>query len=277
MEQVIQFTKMHALGNDFVVIDGVTRAVNLSTADILRMSHRHTGIGFDQLLLIEPSQLNCSACFKYRIFNADGQEVAQCGNGARCVAHFIQEKGWLVGDKIKLETSDRVMEIICHNNNQYAVNMGQVNFSPEKIPLSVIKKADQYPLMVNNQQYSFVALSLGNPHAVFFEKNDFRNICAHLEESKLFSNGVNVGFAQVVSPGYLNLTVIERGVGETAACGSGACAAVIAGNVLNLLSNEVIVKMKGGELTVKYIDPTQPVWLIGPCNAIYEGSYKKNR
>lgn len=270
----IHFTKMHGLGNDFVVIDGVNQNIHLTPNFIQQLSDRHTGIGFDQLLLVEKPK-SAAVDFTYRIFNADGSEVAQCGNGARCVTKFVHDKKLINKNSIRIETSAGILEATLQTNGLITVNMGIPTFVPAQIPFIADEVALTYSLQVADESLKILPVAIGNPHCVL-QVNDIAQapvakIGALLTKHLRFPAEVNVGFMQIVSKIKINLRVYERGVGETQACGSGACAAVIAGRQLDLLDEMVTVQLPGGELKVGWKGEQKPVYLSGPAVNVFEG------
>jgi len=274
----IQFTKMQGLGNDFAVIDAVSHSVKITPDLVREMADRHFGIGFDQLLLVEPPN-HAGIDFTYRIFNTDGQEVGQCGNGARCVGKFVLESGLTTKKNIRFGTLERDLEVHLQDNGQIAVNMGVPNFEPKDIPFDAPRYADSYQINVNGEQVELAAVNLGNPHAVLIYDNikqgQLERLGKKLECHPRFPERVNVGFMQCVDRGHIYLRVYERGVGETLACGSGACAAVVIGRVKNLLDAEVRVEVPGGELKVQWLGKNNPVWLIGAAEIVFRGEWLK--
>lgn len=272
----IQFTKMQALGNDFVVIDATKNPFTLSAKKIQRMADRHFGIGFDQLLVIESAK-NPTVDFHYRIFNADGSEVGQCGNGARCVARYIVEKKLTNKNVITVSTMSGTLELALKPNHQVAVQMGIPNFVPNKIPFLVDKQAEQYVIVLGDEEFFVGAVNVGNPHVVLIvddvKSAPVATLGPMLESHALFPERVNVGFMQIINSQHIKLRVYERGAGETLACGSGACAAVVVGCIQNLLDREVKVDLPGGQLTVMWNGIDEPVWLIGPGEKIFDGEY----
>lgn len=271
----IQFTKMHALGNDFIVIDGIHQDIHLTADQARYLANRHIGIGCDQILLLEKSQQS-NIDFYYRIFNADGTEVAQCGNGARCLAYFIRDKHLSNKDKIVVSTHKTVMSLHIDANNIYTVEMGIPQFSPQQIPLLIEKQAPTYSLKLSTGEVTFAALSIGNPHAVLIvpevEEARVEEIGVALAQHPFFPESVNVGFMQIINAQTIALRVFERGAGETLACGSGACAAVVAGRNLNILDGDVRVKMHGGELNVKWEGNQSSVFLSGSATKVFDGN-----
>ena len=227
---ILNFTKMHGLGNDFVVIDAINQAVDLSSQQIKFIADRKFGIGCDQLLLVESARSE-EAEFRYRIFNADGGEVEQCGNGARCFARFVVDKGMTSSQNIKVETSSGLIILTLEDNDQVTVNMGIPDLNPASLPFKADQMSQSYELDVGNRIYPIAAVSIGNPHAVLrvddVQLAEVLTLGAEIEQHPRFANKVNVGFMQVLSANAIKLRVFERGVGETLACGTGACAAVV--------------------------------------------------
>ena len=271
---LINFTKMHGLGNDFVVIDAVNQSINLSPENIRFLADRHFGVGCDQLLLVE-RPVNANADFKYRIFNADGGEVAQCGNGARCFARFVRDKGLSEKDEITVDTDAGQLVLRFDGEGLITVNMGVPRHAPEQIPLLMPAESLLYRAEVGGGPVEFSAVSMGNPHAVISVDDvalaPLETIGAQLERHELFPERVNVGFMQVVNRWQIKLRVYERGAAETLACGSGACAAVVAGIERDLLDNNVSVRLPGGELKIEWTGRGHPVMMSGPAVSVYEG------
>lgn len=272
---ILNFTKMHGLGNDFVVIDAIKQTVNLSSEQIRFIADRHFGVGCDQLLLVEKSDAGSNADFKYRIYNADGSEVAQCGNGARCFARFVRDKNLSSKDEILVDTRSRQLLLCFDSNGLITVNMGVPNHAPAEIPLQFDEEATRYHLQVNGYDCSFGAVSMGNPHAVLQVDNiasaPVLEVGAQLERHACFPERANIGFMQILDRQHVKLRVFERGAGETNACGSGACAAVVVGIEQNLLDVEVNVELPGGELLVRWQGRGQPVFMTGPAVSVFEG------
>lgn len=271
---MLNFTKMHGLGNDFVVIDAINQAVLLSPEQIRFMADRHFGVGFDQLLLVEKPESQ-NADFKYRIFNADGGEVSQCGNGARCFARFVREKGFFAGEKITVDTNAGQLVLTLTDNDLVTVNMGIPRHAPTEIPLLTNAESETYSVTINGMAVEFGAVSMGNPHAVIqVEDVNLAPVAEWgriLESHPLFPERANIGFMQPVNQHHIKLRVFERGAGETLACGSGACAAVVAGIGQHLLDNEVTVALTGGELTISWAGRGQPVFMTGPATTVFDG------
>jgi len=271
---MINFTKMHGLGNDFVVIDAINQYIALTPEQIRSMSNRHFGIGFDQLLLVEKPATN-DADFKYRIFNADGSEVAQCGNGARCFARFVHDKKLSDKDEIRVDTNSGQLLLRFNENNQVTVNMGVPRHNPVEIPLLAEQESLLYKVSVNGIEQTFAAVSMGNPHAVI-QVNDIKTApvaeLGHaLESHAVFPERANIGFMQIIDRNHIKLRVYERGAAETLACGSGACAAVVIGIEQNLLDHEVCVELPGGELTINWSGRGEPVIMTGSATSVFEG------
>jgi diaminopimelate epimerase len=270
----LRFSKMHGLGNDFVVIDGVRQQVTLDAAQVRRLADRHTGIGCDQLLLVEPPP-DQSVDFRYRIFNADGGEVEQCGNGARCFARFVRDQGLCDKTALRVATRAGVLELRHEADGQVTVDMGVPEFEPARIPFTVAARATTYRLDTELGEVTFGAVALGNPHAVLRVDDPDRapvtTLGPLLESHPDFPRRVNVGFLGVVDRGHVRLRVFERGVGETLACGSGACAAVVVGRQQGLLDARVTVDLTGGRLVISWPGEGEPVQMTGPATHVFEG------
>lgn len=273
-----EFTKMHLLGNDFVVIDAIQQNFKPNGKLIRLWANRHRGIGFDQLLLIEKSRSK-SIHFHYRIFNADGNEVAQCGNGALCVAKFLLDKKLSKENPIHLMTLSNTLELNIENNGKVTANLGLPIFDPEKIPFINMSPSllPIYPIETPFGRFDCCVLSLGNPHCVIqvncldtVPLEDLGNYLNH-HPYPYFPQGCNVEFMKIRDPKQIDLRIYERGVGETQACGSGACAAVIAGRLLNRLTKKVNVNLPGGLLTVRWEDEGSPVFLRGVPVTVFQG------
>ncbi|MFU8789272.1 MAG: diaminopimelate epimerase [Methylobacter sp.] len=271
---MIKFTKMHGLGNDFVVIDAINQRVDLTSEQIRQLSDRHFGIGFDQLLLVEKA-VSADADFKYRIFNADGGEVDQCGNGARCFARFVRDKKLSDKDEIRVDTNAGQLLLYFDSDDLITVNMGVPRHTPVEIPLLADEESRFYTVQVNDTEKAFGAVSMGNPHAVI-QVSDIKTapvaeLGQALECHAFFPERVNVGFMQVVDRQHIKLRVFERGAAETLACGSGACAAVVIGIEHNLLDHSVFVELPGGTLTINWQGRGEPVLMTGPATSVFEG------
>lgn len=274
---LMKFTKMHGLGNDFVVIDGVRQHINLTTNAIKHIADRNLGIGCDQILLIEPPS-DKTVDFNYRIFNCDGSEVDQCGNGARCMGRFIADQQLSGKKTILLQTKNRTMEVSATSKNQVTVNMGPPIFTPDDIPFKVVQQEKLYPLKVGTHDLNIAALSLGNPHAVIqVDDTDtalVNDIGPLVQEHSQFPESVNVGFMQIIDRQNIRLRVYERGVGETQACGSGACAAAVAAIQQNLVDTKVKLELLGGSLSVEWQGETTPILMTGPAETVFHGKIK---
>ncbi|MBL6736824.1 MAG: diaminopimelate epimerase [Burkholderiales bacterium] len=270
----LKFTKMHGTGNDFVVIDATQQAFTLSEKDISLLSNRRFGIGFDQLLVVGQSKIK-DVDFSYRIFNADGGEVNQCGNGARCFVTFVHDKKLTNKDEIIVETRSGIIKPRLEANGSVSVNMGPPIFNPIKIPISVPKENNKYSLDVNDRRIEFGAVSMGNPHAVIIAKNiddaPVETVGRLLENNELFPERVNVNFMEILSRESVNLRVWERGAGETLSCGTGACASVVFGIKVGLLDSPCKVFTRGGELTIFWEGGESDVDLSGSAKSVFEG------
>ena len=269
----LKFTKMQGLGNDFVVIDAVNQSVCLSPAQRRLLADRHFGVGCDQILLVEGAVGD--ADFRYRIYNADGGEVEQCGNGARCFVRYVHDKGMTQKNEIRVETSGGLIIPRLEANGEVSVNMGMPKFEPQQIPFIAEKRAMTYSIDISGRQVEISAVSLGNPHAVqLVEDVDGAPVItegALIESHPSFPKRVNAGYMQVVDRTHIRLRVYERGAGETLACGTGACAAVVIGIERGLLRSTVQVNMRGGELTIRWEGEGQPVWMTGPAVTVFDG------
>jgi len=276
----VPFTKMHGAGNDFVVFDGVTRPVPLTPEKIRRLADRHFGIGCDQVLLVERPTVS-GADFRYRIFNADGGEVEQCGNGARCFVHFVRDRRLTAKDEIAVETLSGMIYPRLEPDGNVTVNMGVPRFEPAEVPFEASTRENVYDLEVNGRKLSVTVLSMGNPHAVqVVPEVDSAPVNTQgplIERHPRFPQRVNAGYMQIVDRGHIRLRVYERGAGETLACGSGACAAVVAGRQRGLLDDKVDVKLLGGTLRVSWAGEGQPVWMTGPAVTVFEGTIDLDR
>jgi diaminopimelate epimerase len=268
------FSKMHGLGNDFVVINAIDQAVKLSAQQIRHIADRRHGVGCDQVLLVEaPGQDDVE--FRYRIFNADGREVEQCGNGARCFARFVRQKGLTEASRIPVQTKAGRIELIIEDDDEVTVNMGTPRLEPEDIPFQAMVRAQRYALSVKGETVEIGAVSLGNPHAVLevphLDSAPVDKLGPQIEAHPRFPNHVNVGFMEIVERSRIRLRVFERGVGETLACGSGACAAVVVGRIQDTLDETVTVELRGGDLVVSWAGEHQPVLMTGSATFVFEG------
>jgi len=265
---------MHGLGNDFAVIDCFQQKFSLTPDQIRSLGDRHFGIGFDQMLVVGPARNN-NADVSYRVYNNDGSEVAQCGNGARCIAAWLYERGIVRKEVITAETSEGLLKLYRLADGQVRVNMGVPRLEPAEIPLLAASRESRYPIIIDNQELIFSAVSMGNPHAVLYvsdvDKAPVQELGPKIQQSAMFPEGVNVGFMQIIGPGHIRLRVYERGAGETLACGSGACAALVAGRLDAKLAEEADVALPGGHLLVSWQGEGEPVWITGPATFVYEG------
>ena len=270
----LKFTKMHGLGNDFVVLNALEQAVELDREQVRRIAHRRFGIGCDQVLVIRPGR-NAGADFHYSIYNADGSEAGHCGNGIRCVARYLRDNGIICKDELIAESGAGLIKLY-YEGDLVRVNMGRPRFDPEDIPLAVTGQRPLYSVELDGENIEFAALSMGNPHAVIpvddVDGAPVTVVGPQLQRHALFPDSVNVGFMQVVDGSHIRLRVYERGAGETLACGSGACAAVVAGIKVYNLDNHVDVSLPGGSLTVSWDGNEEPAWMTGPGTTVYEGS-----
>jgi diaminopimelate epimerase len=269
------FSKMHGAGNDFVVIDGIGQGFEPSPAQIRHIADRHFGVGCDQLLLVEKAQ-NPAADFRYRIFNADGGEVEQCGNGARCFVRFVIDNGLTTKTAITVETRSGLIQPRLEADGRVTVNMGAPRFDPSEIPFDAPAQQITYELDVDGARVEISALSMGNPHAVQIVENvDTAPVLQQgplIERHPRFPNRVNAGFMQVLDRTHVRLRVYERGAGETLSCGTGACAAVVAGIARGLLDACTDVETRGGILTIEWQGEDKPVMMTGPAETVFEGT-----
>jgi diaminopimelate epimerase len=275
MRMKLRFTKMHGAGNDFVVVDA-TRVPFKPTPQLLsRLADRHFGVGCDQILVIEPAQ-ESGVDFNYRIFNADGSEVGQCGNGSRCLARFIRDHQLSSKDVIRVRTKTSLLDLHLQADGQVRVNMGVPRLLPAEIPFVATKRAARYRLQLDGGiTVEFAAVNMGNPHAVMevvdVETARVAEIGDTLQQHADFPQSVNVGFMQIVDRTHIALRVNERGAGETLACGTGACAAVVAGSLWGRLDEKVNVRVRGGMLLIEWGGEGQPVWMTGPAETVFTG------
>ncbi|WP_448507318.1 diaminopimelate epimerase [Immundisolibacter sp.] len=271
----LRFTKMHGLGNDFVVIDGVRQTVALTTAQIRALADRHFGVGCDQVLLLEPPRRD-QADFTYRIFNADGGEVEHCGNGARCAARFVHDQSLSAKTTLNFDTLGGPVRPRLLPDGQVEVDMGVPCFEPARIPFEAAPEALDYPLHVAGQTLTIAALAIGNPHAVLrvpdVASAPVATLGPLIEAHTRFPRRVNVGFLQILSRTEGRLRVYERGAGETLACGTGACAAFIAGLRWGLFDATARLHLPGGTLSLAWAGPGTPVYLTGPATTVFEGT-----
>lgn len=271
----IRFTKMHGLGNDFVVFDAVNQQVTLDETQLRAIADRRFGIGCDQILLVERPR-HPDTEFFYRIFNADGGEVEQCGNGARCFARFVHSKGLTDSREIPVGTASGNIRLYLEQGDQVRVNMGRPYFEPAEIPFDAPLRETLYAIDVDGTTVEIGAVSMGNPHAVLLV-DDVHHAPVHvlgpaIEQHVRFPRRTNVGFMAVHDRDVVDLRVYERGAGETLACGTGACAAVVSGRLRGLLDEHVEVRLPGGSLVVSWAGDDQPVWMTGPATSVFEGT-----
>jgi len=270
----LEFTKMHGLGNDFVVLDATASPISLTAKQLRFLADRHFGIGCDQILLVEPAR-EPGTDFFYRIFNADGGEVEQCGNGARCFVRFVHERGLSGKSAIRVGTLSGVIEPRLEADGQVTVNMGVPEFDPDRVPFSAPATAPLYELQVENKIIKINVLSMGNPHAVqVVEDVDVAPVEREgplIEAHPQFPQRVNAGYMQILDRTHIRLRVYERGAGETLSCGTGACAAVVAGNQRGMLDERVTVSTRGGDLVIVWPGPGKPVMMTGPAVTVYTG------
>jgi diaminopimelate epimerase len=276
MTRLLRFTKMQGLGNDFVVIDGVREKIDLDPEQLRKLADRHFGVGCDQILLVEPAQ-RPDADFRYRIFNADGGEVEQCGNGARCFLHFVRANGLTHKRTLRVETAGGIIEPALASDGQVTVDMGVPRFEARAVPFLGGTGEAVEPLEVDGETILVSVLSLGNPHAVQqVERVDSAAVITQgprIERHPRFPERVNAGYMQVVDRANIRLRVWERGAGETLACGTGACAAVVAGIRRGLLDSPVRVATRGGVLRIAWAGDGAPVMMTGPAETVFEGEW----
>lgn len=272
---MIPFTKMHGTGNDFVVFDAVRYPIVLAPEKVRRLADRHTGIGCDQVLLVERSARS-DADFRYRIYNADGGEVEQCGNGARCFMRFVRDRGLTTKSEIAVETMCGLISLRVEADGEVTVNMGVPHFEPGEVPFEAPVRASSYDIDLGGCRRELSVLSMGNPHAVqLVDDVDSAPVLTEgpqIERHPRFPRRVNVGFMQIVDRSHIRLRVFERGAGETLACGTGACAAVVAGRQRGLLDATVNVGVLGGRLRIAWTGEGEPVWMTGPATTVFEGT-----
>lgn len=273
---LLRFSKMHGLGNDFVILDLISQRYKPKASDMQKIADRNLGVGCDQILLIEPPEFPEND-FKYRIFNADGGEVEQCGNGARCFAKYVRDKGLIGKNNILVETQKDVIALQI-NDDGITVDMGPPHFEPSSLPFIAENQQQHYPLDVNGTSYSIGAISMGNPHAVLLVDNtkttDVGTLGPLIESHERFPNRVNAGFLQVVDQHNGKLRVYERGAGETLACGTGACAAAVYGIQQGLFKSPVNIDLPGGSLSIEYTGGTSHVLMTGPATFVFEGKIR---
>jgi len=273
---LVNFSKMHGLGNDFLVLDNVTQNVFLSPEQITKFANRNFGVGFDQLLVVEPPY-DPDLDFHYRIYNADGSEVGQCGNGARCFAKFVRMKGLCNKHKIKVSTSTGKMSLHIERDGNISVTMPVPQFEPNKIPFTAQKAEGTYILRSDSETVLCGVVSMGNPHCVVTVDSvldaPVEILGQELSTHERFPKDANVGFMEIVAPNYIKLRVYERGAAETLACGSGACAAVVIGQMQKKLAKQVTVELPGGKLRIFWQGPGHPVKMSGPATHVFDGQF----
>lgn len=271
---LVRFTKMHGLGNDFMVLDLVTQRVKLNPKIVRKLGDRNFGVGFDQLLIVEPPS-SPDIDFRYRIYNSDGSEVENCGNGARCFAKFVRDKRLTGKDEIAVETANGKALLKIREDRQVEVDMGAPVLKPADIPFQANAEAVIYPITAAGQTQEISTVSMGNPHGVLVvddvDTAPVETLGPILEKHERFPAKANIGFMQIVARNEIRLRVFERGAGETKACGTGACAAVVAGILRGLLDETVKVHLPGGELEIQWAGGEAPVIMTGPATTVYEG------
>lgn len=270
----VEFSKMHGLGNDFMVVDNVTQNVFFNPERIKFLANRNFGIGFDQLLVVEPP-FDPDSDFHYRIFNADGSEVEQCGNGARCFARFVKMKGLINRDTINVSTKSGQIVLHIDDQDMVTVDMGEPQFNPADIPFTANKAEQTYLLRVAEQTVFLGAVSMGNPHGVTIvddlDSAPVATLGPALECHERFPEKANIGFMQIIDRSHIKLRVYERGAGETLACGTGACAAVAVGIQQGKLANQVQVTLPGGQLQISWAGPGHHLQMTGPAEHVFDG------
>jgi diaminopimelate epimerase len=275
MKMRLEFTKMQGTGNDFVVVDATRQPFRATPAQLARLTDRRFGVGCDQVLVIEPAAA-ADVDFNYRIFNADGSEVGQCGNGSRCFARYVRDRGLSDKDSIRVRTQTSVLELRLLEGNLVRVNMGVPRLQPAEIPFRAPARETSYMLTLDDGRVvEFAAVSMGNPHAVMevpdVDAAPVADVGQALQRHAAFPQSVNAGFMQILDAGHIALRVYERGAGETLACGSGACAAVVAGRWWNKLGEQVEVRVRGGLLRIEWRGEGEPVWMTGPAETVFVG------
>ena len=271
----VEFTKMHGLGNDFVIIDNMLEQIKLEPELIRFLADRHTGIGCDQVVVLKKST-NELVDFMFRFYNSDGSIAGQCGNGVRCMGKYLIEKGKTDKKVITAETVNNIVTIHIDGLDAIRVNMGSPKFEPEDIPLLYDERRSQYDIELSNEVIKVSSLSMGNPHAVIFvddiETARVEDLGHQFQKNPKYPDSVNVGFVQILDRKHIKVRVYERGAGETLACGTGACAAVVAGIMDNRLDNEIVVGVKRGNLVINWNGEGSEVWMAGPATTVYDGS-----
>ncbi|GAA3909460.1 diaminopimelate epimerase [Halomonas cibimaris] len=271
---LVHFTKMHGLGNDFVMIDLITQRARIDAAQVRRLADRRFGIGFDQLLVVEPPR-DPDMDFRYRIYNADGSEAENCGNGARCFARFVRDQRLTHKREIRVETAGGPLMLAVQHDGRVRVDMGQPRFTPSALPFDAPGDRPLHALEVDGARLEIGVVSMGNPHAVLqvadVDSAPVAELGPLIEAHPRFACNVNAGFMEVVAPDYIRLRVFERGTGETWACGTGACAAVATGIRQGLLKSPVTVALPGGELSVEWAGPDASLVMVGPAERVFDG------
>ena len=274
---LLRFTKMHGLGNDFMVVDLISQRVHLSSEQIRYLGNRNTGVGFDQLLLVETPQ-SPDVDFRYRIFNSNGTEVEHCGNGARCFAKFVHDQRLTGKRDISVQTSNGRIMLKVRDDHAVEVDMGEPVLQPDQVPFKATTQAPSYSLEQDGHNYTLGVVSMGNPHAVLVVDDvasaPVFELGSKLEQHPRFPNKANIGFMQIIDRNTIKLRVFERGVGETKACGTGACAAVVVGQQQGLLDTNVTTQLTGGNLAIRWQGPGHHLFMDGPATHVYEGQIK---
>ncbi|TAL82707.1 MAG: diaminopimelate epimerase [Rhodanobacter sp.] len=275
--QPLPFSKMHGIGNDFVLLDGRRTGMPLNPAQIRALADRHTGVGFDQLLSVEPSR-DPDCAFYYGIWNADGSPSGQCGNGVRCVAAWLHRAGALaIGDSVKIESPSGPVGVRLLSADKVTVDMGEPLFEPARIPFAAESRADRYPLLLDGEMLEIGAVSMGNPHAVVVVRDltapALQRLGPQLSAHERFAQGANAGFVQLHDRTRVGLRVHERGAGWTRACGTGACAAMAVLRARDAVDDSVQVALPGGTLQIDWRGPGQPLWMTGPAAFAFEGEW----
>ena len=274
---LLRFTKMHGLGNDFMVVDLISQRVHLSPEQIRYLGNRNTGVGFDQLLLVETPQ-SPDVDFCYRIFNSNGTEVEHCGNGARCFAKFVHDQRLTGKRDISVQTSNGRIMLKMRDDHAVEVDMGEPVLQPDQVPFEATTQAPSYSLEQDGHNYTLGVVSMGNPHAVLVVDDvasaPVFELGSKLEQHPRFPNKANIGFMQIIDRNTIKLRVFERGVGETKACGTGACAAVVVGQQQGLLDTNVTTQLTGGNLAIQWQGPGHHLFMDGPATQVYEGQIK---
>ena len=274
---LLRFTKMHGLGNDFMVVDLISQRVHLSPEQIRYLGNRNTGVGFDQLLLVETPQ-SPDVDFRYRIFNSNGTEVEHCGNGARCFAKFVHDQRLTGKRDISVQTSNGRIMLKVRDDHAVEVDMGEPVLQPDQVPFEATTQAPSYSLEQDGHNYTLGVVSMGNPHAVLVVDDvasaPVFELGSKLEQHPRFPNKANIGFMQIIDRNTIKLRVFERGVGETKACGTGACAAVVVGQQQGLLDTNVTTQLTGGNLAIQWQGPGHHLFMDGPATHVYEGQIK---